>query len=427
MHLDSTPEEVPAPKPKRPVSPKQIAANRKNAQHSTGPRSAEGKDRSRKNALKHGLCAMVLDVPGEDPAVFNTRLKEWNDELNPKGSSVNRYLVSMMTRHSINMDRCFSVQTAKVAQLARDALHDHDEAIAREVEDLLLHLTQKQRYKEVSHGIGLKSDYLKIGPPPQPGHAVRRLMTTAQGCQALFDEWELLKEAMIEPPAWDQDDVIRLANLMGASTASRGEVCSPMGVATMDIIEHRRVAQKLKDNIVPGNAPYGQSYSSEAEHQTARNEIGELSERASLGSSQIRTLIAGQQRMILMHKVEREREEELTRSEATYRARFDASDDGTLINRYQAEQHRGFIKIVELLRKQASDEEKAATAQDFASNPASSGRTEQPANETSPTSRNEAIEESSGNPSKGSRVVKSEPNQPAPGRRKGRQAREHRQ
>jgi hypothetical protein len=305
-------------------------------------------------------------------------------------------------------------------------LNDHDEVVAREVEDLLLHLTQTQRYKEVSHGIGLKSDYLKIGPPPQPGHAVRRLMTTSRGCQALFDEWELLKEAMVEPPAWDQDDVIRLANLMGASTASRGEVCSPMGVATMDIMEHRRVAQKLKDNIVPGNAPYGQSYSSEAEHQTHRNEIGELTERASLGSSQIRTLIAGQQRMILMNKVEREREESLTRSEATYRARFDASDDGKLFYRYQAEQHRGFIRIVELLKKQARDEAKAAKGQGFASSKDGPAVTGQTGETIPPAARNEAIDESSGNRSKGSRVVESERSTSSPNARKRRQSHKHR-
>jgi hypothetical protein len=415
MHLEPT--------PKRPVSAKQIAANRRNAKLSTGPRTANGKDKSRQNAMKHGLCAMILDVPGEDPTIFDTRLKDWNNELNPRGSKLDGYLISLMTRHSINMDRCFSVQTAKVAQLARDALHDHDEEVAREVEDLLVHLTQTQRYKEVSRGIGLKSDYLKIGPPPQPGHAVRRLMMTARGCEALLDEWELLKEAMVEPPTWDQDDVIRLANLMGASTASRGEVCSPMGVATLDIGEHRRVAQKLKDNIVPGNAPYGQSYSSEAEHQTHRNEIGELTERATLGSSQIRTLIAGQQRMILMHKVEREREEELTRSEATYRARFDASDNGKLIYRYQAEQHRGFIKIVELLKKQARDEDKVTKGQEFASNPTVSATTEQAAKTTPLPSRNEAIEKSSGNPSKGSKVVESERSQPSSRSRKRQQAR----
>lgn len=39
------------------ASPAQIAANRRNATHSTGPRSATGKARSRGNALKHGLRA----------------------------------------------------------------------------------------------------------------------------------------------------------------------------------------------------------------------------------------------------------------------------------------------------------------------------------------------------------------------------------
>jgi hypothetical protein len=39
------------------ASPAQIAANRRNATRSTGPRSATGKARSRGNALKHGLRA----------------------------------------------------------------------------------------------------------------------------------------------------------------------------------------------------------------------------------------------------------------------------------------------------------------------------------------------------------------------------------
>jgi hypothetical protein len=37
-------------------------ANRRNAQASTGPRTAEGKERSRKNALKHGLTVQTSDL-----------------------------------------------------------------------------------------------------------------------------------------------------------------------------------------------------------------------------------------------------------------------------------------------------------------------------------------------------------------------------
>jgi hypothetical protein len=46
------------------ASGRQRAANRRNAQRSTGPRSAAGKRASRQNALRHGLTARL----GEDPA-----------------------------------------------------------------------------------------------------------------------------------------------------------------------------------------------------------------------------------------------------------------------------------------------------------------------------------------------------------------------
>lgn len=41
------------------ATPAQIAANRRNAAKSTGPRTARGKDASSKNATKHGLTAAI--------------------------------------------------------------------------------------------------------------------------------------------------------------------------------------------------------------------------------------------------------------------------------------------------------------------------------------------------------------------------------
>ena len=47
-------------------SAKQIAANRRNALRSTGPRTDEGRAKCRLNAVKHGLAAQALLLPGED-------------------------------------------------------------------------------------------------------------------------------------------------------------------------------------------------------------------------------------------------------------------------------------------------------------------------------------------------------------------------
>jgi hypothetical protein len=64
------------------VSESRISANRSNAQKSTGPRTEEGKARSRANALKHGLYASAV-VP-ERLELISQRSREFFDTLKPQ-------------------------------------------------------------------------------------------------------------------------------------------------------------------------------------------------------------------------------------------------------------------------------------------------------------------------------------------------------
>lgn len=56
------------------TSQKQIDANRRNAQHSTGPRTAEGKARSARNSFSHGVLSENAVSEYEDREVYQALL-----------------------------------------------------------------------------------------------------------------------------------------------------------------------------------------------------------------------------------------------------------------------------------------------------------------------------------------------------------------
>jgi len=79
------------------ATPAQLAANRANAQHSTGPRSVEGKSVSRFNALKHGVDATSIALPGEDPAAYQALVDAY-EQTYPLHTVMHRFLVDSLIR-----------------------------------------------------------------------------------------------------------------------------------------------------------------------------------------------------------------------------------------------------------------------------------------------------------------------------------------
>src|SRR5690242_14265660 len=104
-------------------SPKRIAANRRNAQKSTGPRTAAGKIKSCMNALKHGLDAQAVVLAGEDEAAFLARLEAWIADVRPRDDR-ERALVEQAVRLSWQLDRAERVEVERLTRRIHEAMED---------------------------------------------------------------------------------------------------------------------------------------------------------------------------------------------------------------------------------------------------------------------------------------------------------------
>ena len=75
---------------------KQIEANRRNAQLSTGPKTIQGKAAVAQNALTHGLYASTLLLPEEDPAQYQSLCQLYIENYHPDGLAEIDLLQSMV-------------------------------------------------------------------------------------------------------------------------------------------------------------------------------------------------------------------------------------------------------------------------------------------------------------------------------------------
>jgi hypothetical protein len=89
---------------------KQIEANRRNAQHSTGPLTLEGKDKSSQNAIKHGLFSNAPLVQGEQEKEFNIFSNELLNFLMPQ-SGMESILVERIITSAWRLRRVIKIES----------------------------------------------------------------------------------------------------------------------------------------------------------------------------------------------------------------------------------------------------------------------------------------------------------------------------
>jgi hypothetical protein len=322
----------------------QIEANRRNARKSTGPRTAEGKARSRLNALKHGMKSRTVEpvLPHEDPAELDRRIREWIDDLQPRGP-VERELVSRAARLSWVLQRAERHETARLAQRVR----------------LVRVLQETQRLAKV-HGLTRKLLQFGASPPPQGGEAptvgearqvrhpavlVRRLEAFPEGCRWLLDRWTELRNLLDRGLPWSHHDRFTFVRLLGkegieaVSDPALSEI-----VLAWDVLdpgagrEFWEVCQKLTPRDHPGlcgRMAWREVVDRPAGQPEARNVVEAVIHRA---IDHLENLLAG-------HHERGETAAPLLADTAA----FDASVAGERLHRFQTARGREFLRTLETL------------------------------------------------------------------------------
>ena len=172
----------------------QLVANRANAARSTGPRTEAGKERSRRNSLRHGLTGAGIVLPTEDLGEIEARFAEFEADLQPKGG-VARFLVRRAALLSIRLDR--------------SALHEAANSTTR-----ILDLPPDE---PADVDLDAEMDELFESALAQPGSTRDEVLDDPEGIERLIAALMILREKLVEKgaTAWSTGHARLLEALLG--------------------------------------------------------------------------------------------------------------------------------------------------------------------------------------------------------------------
>ena len=178
------------------ASQKQIEANRKNASRSTGPKSAEGRARVARNALKHGLAGHGVVFPDEMAEQIQERKEFFWTSFKPDGPS-QQWLYERICVESVRADVCLHRMIALRDEEATRAAESWDDDRALEAE-------------ERGASIGRRPELV------QP-----KLLQSRHGALWLLAQWEELQRHRDVQGEWTEAASERAMDLLGLPVDGR--------------------------------------------------------------------------------------------------------------------------------------------------------------------------------------------------------------
>jgi hypothetical protein len=187
------------------ASAAQIAANRRNAQKSTGPRTAEGKENSRRNALRHGLAAEHITIFDESPDDFADFAAEMTAALEPVGAS-EEALCDRIVLGNWRLRRIWRMEAAALNEAALDLARSRAREAARRA--VLQQLKDDPPPPEPEPAPSTESKFKLYKPSPYSiAHDIVRQMTDAEieeNFSQAGDEASPGEPRPLEMPVWPE-------------------------------------------------------------------------------------------------------------------------------------------------------------------------------------------------------------------------------
>ena len=322
------------------ISERKIAANRRNAQKATGPKTEEGKSKVRLNAVTHGLCARTIVLPHEDEAAYQQRLDDWIAEMNPR-TNREAYLVERAVRITWQLDRADFHERARLTRKIQQMHEDRGRGQGNSAEELLKRLLAIPRDRG-HFRVASKDD----PPRESPTDLVNRLQSTAEGCRALIEEWEGLwtylareKDNHASPTLPDTNlvgngRIVRLlglrdpeAKIMAATDRRVDALLEAQDLAFDDTARHilRHSADEEKRERTGGDAPPHKAYAPLPRPDAKL--VKRLNEQL--------WLLVDENYQRLTKLLARREAQEIVEDESDEEAAFDDSPEGERLHRYQ--------------------------------------------------------------------------------------------
>ena len=204
------------------TSKAKVEANRRNAEKSSGPKSDDAKSRMRYNALKHGMTAKTVLLPGDDPQEFAGRLRYLQDDLQAR-NGLEAVVIERLAGDLWKSDRSDRSFCNRINFRLR---HESDEQARKEADEAVelgQHLLWMPEFplpvgalEGEAKGALAKFPLADVpGDPKHPARLLLKLQATIAGCDWMLTRWDELRFRLENGGPWVMEDVWKMVRLLG--------------------------------------------------------------------------------------------------------------------------------------------------------------------------------------------------------------------